>query len=112
MAKYPPKHRQYAPSIIKDGKKANASHNNCSGKHAGMLALAKYLGYGIKGYIQKNHPVQQTIFKLIESLTGLQNIPTEIDGCSAPTPFMTLENIAKLFQEYLKIYFQYLKFIY
>tara|TARA_A100001037_G_scaffold238608_1_gene218059 strand:- start:3840 stop:4820 length:981 start_codon:yes stop_codon:yes gene_type:complete len=95
---HPPSDTASHHKLIKDGKKANASHNNCSGKHAGMLALAKYLGHGIKGYIQKNHPVQQTIFKLIESLTGLQNIPTEIDGCSAPTPFMTLENIAKLFQ--------------
>ncbi len=85
--------------MIKNGKEAEPLHNNCSGKHAGMLALAKHLGQGTKGYIQKGHPVQNTIFELLESLTGLENIPTETDGCSAPTPFMTLETIAKLFQK-------------
>jgi L-asparaginase II len=64
-----------------------------------MLALAKHLGLGINGYIQKEHPVQKEIFNLVHELTGLENIPTETDGCSAPTPFMTLETIARLFQK-------------
>jgi len=85
--------------MIKDGKEPEAIHNNCSGKHAGMLALAKHLGEGTTGYLKKPHPVQKVIFQLIEEYTGLKNIPTEIDGCSAPTPFMTLETIARLFQK-------------
>ncbi|MAI86364.1 MAG: L-asparaginase, partial [Candidatus Marinimicrobia bacterium] len=36
-------------SLVKASKFASSIHNNCSGKHAGMLALAKYLGKGIKG---------------------------------------------------------------
>ena len=82
--------------MIKEGKLPELIHNNCSGKHAGMLALAKHLDQGIKGYIQKAHPVQKEIFNLVQELTGLKNIPTETDGCSAPTPFMTLETIARL----------------
>ena len=85
--------------MIKEGKAAESIHNNCSGKHAGMLALAKHLEQDIKGYIQKEHPVQKEIFNLVHELTGLKNIPTETDGCSAPTPFMTLETIARLFQK-------------
>ena len=85
--------------MIKEGKTAESIHNNCSGKHAGMLALAKHLEQGIKGYIQKEHPVQKEIFNLVHELTGLKNIPTETDGCSAPTPFMSLETIARLFQK-------------
>ena len=85
--------------MIKEGKTAESIHNNCSGKHAGMLALAKHLEQGIKGYIQKSHPVQKEIFNLLHELTGLKSIPTETDGCSAPTPFMTLETIARLFQK-------------
>ncbi len=85
--------------MIKDGKEPEAIHNNCSGKHAGMLALAKHLGEGTTGYIKKNHPVQKVIFQLIEEYTGLRNIPTELDGCSVPTPFMSLETIARLFQK-------------
>jgi L-asparaginase II len=64
-----------------------------------MLALAKHLGEGTTGYIKKNHPVQKVIFQLIEEYTGLRNIPTELDGCSVPTPFMSLETIARLFQK-------------
>ena len=73
-------------------------HNNCSGKHSGMLALAKHLGEEPKGYIDYKHPVQQTIFKQLQSLTKKKTFQYGIDGCSAPTPFMSLTEIAQLFQ--------------
>ena len=84
--------------MIREDKEAQPLHNNCSGKHAGMLALAKHLGQGTANYIKKDHPVQRTILEYVQDITGLETIPTEIDGCSAPTPFMTLETIAGLFQ--------------
>tara|TARA_B100000378_G_scaffold254525_1_gene231053 strand:- start:327 stop:1307 length:981 start_codon:yes stop_codon:yes gene_type:complete len=84
--------------MIKEDKEAQPLHNNCSGKHAGMLALAKHLGQGTANYIKKDHPVQRTILEYVQDVSGLKMIPTEIDGCSAPTPFMTLETIAGLFQ--------------
>ena len=84
--------------MIREDKEAQPLHNNCSGKHAGMLALAKHLGQGTANYIKKDHPVQRTILEYVQDITGLEMIPTEIDGCSAPTPFMTLETIAGLFQ--------------
>ena len=84
--------------MIREDKEAQPLHNNCSGKHAGMLALAKHLGQGTANYIKKDHPVQRTILEYVQYVSGLETIPTEIDGCSAPTPFMTLEIIAGLFQ--------------
>ena len=63
-----------------------------------MLALAKHLGKGTKGYVKKNHPVQKVIMKYVGELCRETNIPVEIDGCSAPTPFMTLQMIAEMFQ--------------
>jgi len=84
--------------MIKENKVAQSLHNNCSGKHAGMLALAKYLGKGTTGYVRGDHPVQKTIMKYVKELTGLGDIHTEVDGCSAPTPFMTLQTIATMFQ--------------
>ena len=84
--------------MIREDKEAQPLHNNCSGKHAGMLALAKHLGQGTANYIKKDHPVQRTILEYVQDITGLETIPTEIDGCSAPTPFVTLETIAGLFQ--------------
>ena len=84
--------------MIREDQEAQPLHNNCSGKHAGMLALAKHLGQGTANYIKKDHPVQRTILEYVQDITGLETIPTEIDGCSAPTPFMTLETIAGMFQ--------------
>jgi len=85
--------------MITDKKVAKPLHNNCSGKHAGMLALAKHLGGETRGYVHKDHPVQKTIMEYVSELTALEDIPTEIDGCSAPTPFMTLKIIAEMFQK-------------
>ena len=73
--------------------------NNCSGKHAGMLALAKHLGVKPAGYTNCDHPVQKTIFDLLRIYSGQNEIVTAIDGCSAPTLFMSLHSIALLFQK-------------
>lgn len=73
-------------------------HNNCSGKHSGMLALAQKLSAETKDYIFYKHPVQKTIFEQLKRLTGKNKFPYAIDGCSAPTPFLTLKEIAELFQ--------------
>ena len=74
-------------------------HNNCSGKHSGMLALAQHLSAGTKDYINFDHPVQKTIMDQLKSLTGKKELLHGIDGCSAPTPFLSLKEIALLFQE-------------
>jgi len=73
-------------------------HNNCSGKHAGMLSLAIKQGLTINNYVSYNHPVQKKIFEQLMRLTRKKNFSFGIDGCSAPTPFLTLKEIAKLFQ--------------
>ena len=64
-----------------------------------MLAFANFLGSDLKGYVKKDHPVQKRIMELVQEISGLEQIPTEIDGCSAPTPFMTLESLATMFQK-------------
>tara|TARA_B100000073_G_scaffold262778_1_gene222535 strand:+ start:959 stop:1939 length:981 start_codon:yes stop_codon:yes gene_type:complete len=84
--------------LIRKDQKPSSIYNNCSGKHAGMLALAKYFGEDVRNYINKSHPVQITILNYLEELINEKNVPFEIDGCSAPVPFLTLETIAKLFQ--------------
>ena len=84
---------------IKLNTKFTPFHNNCSGKHSGMLSLAIKLQTNITGYIKMDHPVQKEIFKQLTKLTGLKHFPKGIDGCSAPTPFLSLQNIAGLFQK-------------
>ena len=85
-------------NMILKRKKLSPASNNCSGKHAGMLALAKYLEVDKKGYVDKDHAVQKYIINYIKKLNITESLPLEIDGCSVPTPFMTLESIAKLYQ--------------
>lgn len=85
--------------LIKQSKKPTAFHNNCSGKHAGMLCLSKQLQADPKGYTHINHPVQQAIIKQVQTYSELNDFPLEVDGCSAPIPFMPLYNIAIMFQK-------------
>ncbi len=84
--------------LVQKKMSAHAIHNNCSGKHAGMLALAMHLVGSTSGYIKKNHPVQKNIFSLLKEYTDRNKISTSIDGCSAPTPFLTLKEMANLYQ--------------
>ena len=55
--------------------------------------------YDLKDYTNREHPTQRYILNYISTLLGNDNIPSEIDGCSAPTPFLTLEAMALLFQK-------------
>ena len=85
-------------NLIIAQKSASQLHNNCSGKHAGMLALAKQLGGKISGYTNIDHPVQKIINEYISKISETEDLHCQTDGCSAPTPFFTLETIAKMFQ--------------
>ncbi len=71
-------------------------HNNCSGKHAGMLATAKHLGEPLEDYINRDHPVQKRIEKIISGFYGLDltSAPCGIDGCSVPTWAISLKAMA------------------
>lgn len=71
-------------------------HNNCSGKHAGMLGLASILGVDAQGYITPEHPVQQTIVETMSQMCDIDMTaaPSSPDGCSAPTWAIPLYNLA------------------
>jgi len=74
-------------------------HNNCSGKHAGMLILAHIMGAPLKGYEALSHPVQQRILGVLEAMTGtdLTACPHGIDGCGAPALSGPLGHWARAF---------------
>ena len=63
-----------------------ALHNNCSGKHTGMLAAAVDAGHPIATYLEPEHPVQRTILAAVSRFSGVaeDRIETGTDGCSAP----------------------------
>lgn len=88
----------YGPAneaLIRADERPTPAHNNCSGKHAGMLSAARHKGESIRGYIQPDHPVQQRWIKTVGEMCGLDLGPAPMgtDGCSIPTvaiPIVTL----------------------
>jgi L-asparaginase II len=110
--KHPPYDVKSRQKLLIDKKVLTPYHNNCSGKHAGMLALAKHLKVDPGGYTKPEHPVQQRIMQLAQIYTGHDEIPISIDGCSAVTPFFSLRTIALLFQKLVKQDVSELKRIY
>jgi len=71
--------------------------DNCSGKHAGFLALARHLGAGTAGYAAFDHPVQQRVLGVLEQMTGFDDLtaqPRATDGCGVPTIAVPLGNLA------------------
>ena len=69
-------------------------HNNCSGKHSGMLTLARHLGADLD-YVSPSNPVQKAILATFEDLTGAKTRGYGIDGCSAPNYAFSLKEIAR-----------------
>ena len=91
---------EVARAMVAGGEEAGQVHNNCSGKHSFMLAFATRLGVDPKGYIKRDHPVQQAIEKLIGEMCDYDLTATAcgIDGCSVPTWAIPLRNTALGFQ--------------
>jgi L-asparaginase II len=76
-----------------------AIYNNCSGKHAGMVALAVSEGWPVEGYTQESHPVQQAALEAIAAVCEVEQatMPIGIDGCSAANPALSLIAMARGF---------------
>jgi L-asparaginase II/GNAT superfamily N-acetyltransferase len=66
----PPLDAASAAALREQGVAATPLHNNCSGKHAGMLALALHLGASTEGYCSPQHPVQERILRAIRDLAA------------------------------------------
>jgi L-asparaginase II len=70
-------------ALLARGEEAGSIHNNCSGKHAGMLALAVAHGWDREGYHLAGHPVQRRMLDEIVRWTGVDaaDVGTAVDGC-------------------------------
>ena len=78
------------------GEAPNVLHNNCSGKHAGMLALALHLGAPIETYNRAENPVQLAVGKVVSQFTGVpvEDMAVAVDGCAVPVFGMTIKTMA------------------
>jgi len=84
---HPPINGKAREALRAAGLQPTALHNNCSGKHSGMLSVAKALGVDPAGYVERKHPVQVAVRSAIETVVGA---PLSVDlcgrdGCSIPT---------------------------
>ncbi|MBL8596278.1 MAG: asparaginase [Devosia sp.] len=92
----------YAPArerLRESGHQPTALHNNCSGKHSGMLAVAEALGVPTAHYVDRDHPVQRAVRAGIELVVGepLTVDRCGTDGCSIPTWAAPLRAFARGF---------------
>ncbi|HUP27656.1 MAG TPA: asparaginase [Chloroflexia bacterium] len=88
-----------ARNLEERGEAPTVLHNNCSGKHAGMLALAKFEGWPIGGYEMASHPVQKAVLGVIAEFAGVQpdQVAVGVDGCGVCTFGVTVQQMATSF---------------
>ncbi|HVE55412.1 MAG TPA: asparaginase [Pyrinomonadaceae bacterium] len=88
-----------AEEMIRSGEKPTQLHNNCSGKHAAMLAFALTIKADLKTYDLIENPVQQAILEMVALFceTPKDEIPVAIDGCCAPNFALSLRAMVKGF---------------
>jgi L-asparaginase len=85
---------------IPEGKTSPLQYN-CSGKHAGMLAVCQQRNWSLSSYLHRNHPIQKLI---LSKVAELLRMPAEEfiyahDDCGAPTYFMQLGQMATLYAQ-------------
>lgn len=81
------------------GEPPRVLQNNCSGKHAGMLALALHLDAPVETYDQLDHPVQQAILRCVSQFSGLpaSEIAVATDGCGVPVFAVSVRAMALMY---------------
>jgi L-asparaginase II len=79
--------------------------HNCSGKHAGMLALCRSHGWPSGGYRRAGHPVQEAMLAELAAATELDggSIATAVDGCGVLTFALPLERMAHAFARLVRL---------
>ena len=85
-----------AKDMLRRGEQTTRAHNNCSGKHAGMIALARHKGWLAQGYALPDHPVQRECLTEVARWAGLPvaRVPHATDGCGVPSFVLPLRAMA------------------
>jgi L-asparaginase II len=86
-----------AADLLREGGRADSLHQNCSGKHAAMLATCVAAGWPTSGYRDPAHPLQVAIRATVEELCGESITATAVDGCGAPLFAVSLTGLARGF---------------
>jgi L-asparaginase II len=97
-----PSTQRGARILRESGTRPTRLHNNCSGKHAAMLAAAQHQKWPLKGYELAGHPVQKAILNEVSLWTDIPctKIVQAIDGCGAVVFGMSLERMARAYSRF------------
>lgn len=79
------------------GRPPSSLAQNCSGKHAGMLATCVVNGWDLTTYRDPAHPLQQLMAKTLADVSGSPVTATGVDGCGAPVMAISLIGLARAF---------------
>ncbi len=86
--------------LVRDaGDRPSRLHNNCSGKHAAMLARAHTAGWPTNGYEREDHKVQRSVLEMVARWSGTPaaRITRGIDGCGAVVFGSSLDSMARAY---------------
>lgn len=89
-------------SALLCGGKPSAIYNNCSGKHAGILALCRHIGAPLETYLEPGNPAQREILAMCARVVG-ESLPPErigVDGCGIPVFATSLRRAARAFARF------------
>jgi L-asparaginase II len=88
-----------------EGEPPSALRHNCSGKHAGFLALCRARAWDSRGYRLPDHPVQRAMLAEVAAAADLREneIPTAIDGCGVVNFALPLERMAYAFARFTEL---------
>ncbi|HMD02022.1 MAG TPA: asparaginase [Candidatus Baltobacteraceae bacterium] len=88
-----------AAALARAGEAPSALYNNCSGKHAGILAMCVHLGLGTERYLEPGHPAERRILEFCARMTGddAEEFLLGVDGCGIPVFATSLRKAARAF---------------
>lgn len=97
-----PTHTPSARALSASNREPSALHNNCSGKHTGMLAACRLLKEPTRGYIRIDHPAQRRVIGVLSEMCGidLSDAPRGVDGCGLPQLGIPLKALAFAFARF------------
>ncbi len=93
---HPPLYAPVAEKLVRSGEEPRPVHGNCSGKHAGMLAVCAHEGWDLGGYRTPEHPLQQWILETLSLVCGVERDEVLVagDNCGVPTFALPLRSLA------------------
>ncbi len=91
-----------AKEMVRSGTRMTARWSNCSGKHTGLLALAKHHDWPLEGYERAGHPVQDRVQDEIEQWTGIprNELVLAVDGCTTVCFGLPLRRMAQAYARF------------